>query len=243
MLFNFLEKLTIEPFKDPNRSQPAGGFFPASFEAMFNPETYKHHFENVYYVDQGMNSTGAELQFSYSQPQVMNIKLLLDGTGINEFGAERIANLIFDRKSTDVGEQVKLFLKLCVEYKGTIHQPAYLIVSWGDFLFKCRLTTVDITYTLFDPSGKPLRAELDCKFKGDITSKEQLKAKKASSPDLTHHRTVVAGDTLPLMAEEIYGSPEYYIHVAKVNKLINLRSLTPGQALIFPPLEELNSDS
>jgi len=243
MLFKYLEKLKIEPYKDPDRKQPEGGFFPKSFEAMFNPESYKHTFKNEYYVDQGMNSTGVELQFSYAQPQLLAIKLVLDGTGVQELGVVRAANLLFNSKKTDVSEQVKEFLKLCVEYKGTIHQPAFLILSWGDFYFKCRLHTVDINYTLFDNNGKPLRAELDCKFKGDITTKEQVKLENNNSPDLTHHRTVQAGDTLLLMSEEIYGSPDYYIHVAKVNKLVNLRNLTPGQQLIFPPIEDLNTDT
>ena len=241
-MFRYLERLKIVPYKDAARTKNAGGFFPEAFEAMFNPETYKHHFENVYYVDQGMNSTGAELQFSYSQPQVLAIKLLLDGTGIQDLGAERLAKLLFAPKTTNVKDQVEKFLKLCVEYKGTIHQPAYLLLSWGEFYFKCRLKSVDITYTLFDNAGAPLRAELDCQFQGDITAAEQVKGKNASSPDLTHYRVVKAGDTLPLMAEDIYGSPDYYIHVAKVNKLVNLRNLRPGQELVFPPILEPNSE-
>lgn len=238
-MFKYLEKLKIEPYKDANRKQPEGGFFPKAFEAMFNPETYKHTFKNEYYVDQGMNSTGVELQYSRSQPQVLDIKLLLDGTGIQDLGAERLLKMVFQRKKTSVTEQVKLFLELCVEYKGTIHQPPFLLLTWGELALKCRLVKVDITYTLFDNSGKPLRAELDCQFKGDIPIKEQIKSKNASSPDLTHFRTVNAGDTLPLMAEDIYGSPDYYIHVAKVNKLVNLRNLKPGQELVFPPIETL----
>ena len=56
-----------------------------------------------------------------------------------------------------------------------------------------------------------------------------------SSPDLTHLREVGAGDTLPLMANRIYGNSADYIKVAKYNNLKAFRQLIPGQKLFFPP--------
>jgi nucleoid-associated protein YgaU len=47
---------------------------------------------------------------------------------------------------------------------------------------------------------------------------------------------VKSGDTLPLLAKEIYGSSEYYLRVAEVNGIDDFRNLTPGQQIIFPPL-------
>ena len=47
-----------------------------------------------------------------------------------------------------------------------------------------------------------------------------------------------SGDTLPLLCKEIYGSPEHYLRVAQANNLNNFRNLTPGQEIIFPPLEK-----
>ncbi|MEB3157176.1 MAG: LysM peptidoglycan-binding domain-containing protein, partial [Cyanobacteriota bacterium] len=56
-----------------------------------------------------------------------------------------------------------------------------------------------------------------------------------SSPDLTHRRLVRAGDTLPQLCLEIYGTAEHYLRVADVNNLDDVRVLTPGQQLLFPP--------
>jgi len=52
---------------------------------------------------------------------------------------------------------------------------------------------------------------------------------------------VKAGDTLPLMCYLIYGDPKYYLAVAEANGLGNFRSLIPGMAIVFPPLEKVNN--
>jgi nucleoid-associated protein YgaU len=57
-----------------------------------------------------------------------------------------------------------------------------------------------------------------------------------TSPDLSHILTVRAGDILPLMCFDVYGSSAYYPQVARVNGLTEFRQLTPGTQLLFPPL-------
>ena len=58
-----------------------------------------------------------------------------------------------------------------------------------------------------------------------------------SSPDLSHVRVVVAGDTLPLLCNDIYGSPQHYLKVAADNGLDDFRQLIPGQRIVFAPLD------
>ena len=103
--------------------------------------------------------------------------------------------------------------------------------------FFCRLASVNVSYTSFHRDGTPLRAELDINLVSDQNVKKRLAEENKSSPDLTHHRVVKSGDTLPLLAKEIYGSAGHYLRVAQVNNLDDFRNLTPGQELFFPPLE------
>jgi nucleoid-associated protein YgaU len=121
---------------------------------------------------------------------------------------------------------------------GSIHEPKFLKIEWGTLIFKCRLKSVNISYTLFDKAGKPLRAELDTTFVSDLKDSERVKAENKTSPDLTHKRIVRAHDTLPLMCKEIYGTEGYYLQVARANKLDNFRNLQLGQELFFPPVEK-----
>jgi len=85
-----------------------------------------------------------------------------------------------------------------------------------------------------------LRAIGKAKFSESISPKLEAAEKKNESPDVTHKRTVQAGDTLPLMTERIYGDSKYYLEVAKINNLVNFRQLKPGQELFFPPLEKVS---
>jgi hypothetical protein len=142
-----------------------------------------------------------------------------------------------------VTDRVKAFLKLAFQYNGSIHEPNYLLLEYGAIRFPCRLSSVDIKYTLFDRDGTPLRAELTVKLVADKDTKKRAKEEGKTSPDLTHARVVRHGDTLPLLTHEIYGSSAYYLDVARYNQLDDFRRLTPGQQLLFPPLTTFTPES
>jgi nucleoid-associated protein YgaU len=94
---------------------------------------------------------------------------------------------------------------------------------------------VDVKYTAFNRDGSPLHAELSAVFVEDLDPKKKASADRLSSPDLTHMRVVRAGDSLPLLCIEIYGSASHYLRVAEVNALDDFRVLEPGTSLYFPP--------
>ena len=109
-------------------------------------------------------------------------------------------------------------------------------IVWGTLLFNGRLTSFHIEYTLFRPSGAPVRAKVSMSFQGFKTKKEATLEANASSPDLSHAVIVQDGDTLPLLCYRIYGDSSYYIDVARFNGLHVFRALKPGATLHFPPL-------
>ena len=222
-----LERLKIKAFKNGRRA----GLPLGTFEAMFNPESFKQTYAIVYGKNQARNSSGRTFNYDRSEPSDLSLKLILDGTGVNEFG---IISL-FSRKK--VSDRVKEFLDLTFHMNGSIHQPNFLVAEWGDLIFPCRLGSVEINYTTFDRSGSPLRAELNITLVADEEVEKRMAKENKSSPDLTHSRIVKSGDTLPLLTKEIYGSSVHYLRVAEVNALSDFRNLTPGQEIIFPPLQ------
>jgi hypothetical protein len=177
-----------------------------------------------------MDSSNKPLNYAKSKPSDLSLNLVLDGTGTTEMGIMQLM------PQPSVSERVKTFLGLAFDMNGDIHEPNYLVAKWGDLAFNCRLGSVDIHYTNFDRDGTPLRAGLDIKLIADESVDTLQKTERKSSPDLSHSRIVRAGDTLPLLAKEIYGSSAYYLWVAQANGLDEIRRLTPGQRLVFPPL-------
>jgi hypothetical protein len=223
-----LAKLKIEAY---NSSRRRAGDLVGTFVAMFNPASFSRRFEIKYGSKQSYNSTSKKLRYALSGPSELTLKLLLDGTGVDESGATEATG------GQKVSERVKKFLNLTFQMNGKIHEPNYLLVRWGDLIFPCRLQSVGITYTNFDRDGTALRAELEISLISDVEVKKRLTEEDQSSPDLTHRRIVRHGDTLPLLTKEVYGTSAYYLRVAQANGLDDFRNLIPGQELVFPAVQ------
>ncbi|WP_378179167.1 hypothetical protein [Aquimarina sp. SS2-1] len=228
-----LQKLRILSFDNQERTTGK-----SELEVMFNPESVRRSFVNNFNKEASNPQNEANTTFTYGSLSTVSMSLIFDGTDVDQYGAE-IALRLLRGTQKSVAERIDNFRKDIAEIKGNIHEPRYLVLSWGKTLkFNCRLSSLDINYTLFERNGDPLRAELNVSFIGDDTPKAQLAKLNLQSPDLTHYRMVKTGDQLPLMCQEIYGTPMYYPLVASANKLTDFRNLTPGQEIYFPPIEK-----
>lgn len=222
-----LEKLQILAYSDLERMKKVG----QTFEAMFNPQSISQTVRNELAPSQGLNSGTQTASFIRSEPSSLQLNLLLDGTNVGALG---LTTMLFGSKT--VQQRVKDFLDLAYSVQGPTHEPNFLKVVWGKFIFECRLKSVTVSYTSFDRSGGPLRAELALELEADSDPEKQLRQLALSSPDVSHSRVVRRCDTLPLLTAEVYGTSVHYLRVARANGLSHFRGLVPGQILLFPPL-------
>lgn len=224
-----LEKMLILAF-DTSKEAESGGKpeAKASFEALINPETYTLEYKVKTAEGQGQGTSGAQQKFAYTMPEELGFEFLFDSSGIIDGKPDK----------DGVFGQVDAFRKLLTEYRPDTHEPFHLKLIWGNLIFKGRAVELGITYKLFNPDGQPIRAVAKVKFKGSIEEQKRIAKEDRRSPDLTHVRSVRAGDRLPLMCFRIYGDPSHYLDVARINNLSNFRALVPGQELIFPPLRQ-----
>ena len=200
-----------------------------SFTAMLNPSEFKHKREIRYNTRATLGQVGSDTRFSAVQPDTVTFSILLDGTGVVPVAP---AN-----RNKEVADHVKALNDVVYKYDGEDHEPDHVRLLWGTLILYGRLQSMAVQYTLFKPSGDPLRAKIDLEFVGFMSTKEAELAANRSSPDLSHLVEVRDGDTLPLLCNRIYGDPAYYPEVARHNKLDSFRQLTPGDRLHFPPLE------
>ncbi|PWJ59126.1 MULTISPECIES: peptidoglycan-binding protein [unclassified Fibrobacter] len=156
-------------------------------------------------------------------------KIILDTTGA-------IPKSDWPENCNDIPQMIKALKKVVADYVGSEHESPIVNVQWGNFLEYARLESMSVNYTLFNRSGKPLRAEITLKMHLYKTLRELLASLNKQSPDLTHLVEVQVGDSLPLMCERVYKDPSLYLQVAKVNNLTNFRNLKPGSKLYFPPI-------
>lgn len=239
-----IQKLTIGTYKDSNYERRIKS---GAFKAFINPASFSMTYKTIVVSDQAMGSSKADLKYAVSTPSDLQLEFLFDGTGVTEANSgNKLVSKIVEKlgkglafAKTAVTDQIKDFYEATGQLEGTIHKPFNVILNWGDFEFKGMLSELTIEYKLFNNEGRPLRAVGKATFKESISPELAAGIDKKSSPDLTHKIKVKAGDTLPLMTENIYGDSKYYLEVAKVNGLINFRQLIPGEELVFPPIVKI----
>ena len=223
-----LTKLLVMSYTDVGRSKGE-----EKFEAFINPDEYSMNYNVV--VDKtsvtGKN-TNDQNPFLHIQPLEVTLKFFLDGT--NSTG-----------KALDVKKQIGQFHKV-IGYDGDVHQPRYLRLIWGEAgwlratqsSFDCFLKSATFQYKMFKPDGTPLRVIINATFIEVLSQPAAQGEDNKKSPDLTHIRVVKEGDTLPSLANDIYGDFSYYLELARVNNLQDFRNLVPGQKLYFPPFDK-----
>ena len=198
---------------------------------MLNPAGYKLDY-GISYDGSGahdkakvraMGSSAAAPKYKATEAQNVNFDIVIDGTGVVP-------------ANDDVSTQITALKKLVFDFVGNEHEPNVVQLVWGDFSFIGRLTKMSVQYTLFKPTGDPLRAKVNIAFISYTSPSEAAATTKTSSPDLTHLVEVKDGDSLPLLCFRIYKNSAYYLEVAKANGITNFRDLKPGTRLNFPPL-------
>lgn len=230
MLQGKLRKMKIVSYTSADYSDDSRD---GEFTAVINPESYQLDYKIEYNSEQGQGNSSTQQRYNFTKPEDLSFEFLFDATGALSTGVP-------GPPKEDITEEIQQFKDMLTAYVGEKHEPRYLKLFWGTLLFKGRLSTLQIQFKLFRPDGRPLRAVAKATFKGSIEENFRVALENAQSPDVTHVRTVIAGDTLPLMCHRIYGDSRFYLEVARINGLSDFRNLHTGDELLFPPLEKAN---
>ncbi len=214
-----MERMIIEPFEGADEKGKGSGSSGDPFTVQINPSTLSV----TKAIERGSKNSplgkNKLAKFKAYEADSLSFELTLDGTGV------------FERKGT-VKKQLRELEEVAFRSQQEIHQSNFLHISWGKFMFRGYLTSIQTSFTSFDAEGNALRAKVSLAFIGYLPPEKLEQA----SPDLTHIRFVKEGDTLAGFCHDIYGSSRYVIHAAQYNGLVGFRKLEPGQRLEFPPL-------
>ncbi|MGD9928915.1 MAG: LysM peptidoglycan-binding domain-containing protein [Mangrovibacterium sp.] len=227
-------KLTITAFEDVDFEHETGD----TFAAMYNPNTFSQNYSTVWDNQTAEGGTADTQAYRRRSSDTVTFEFLFDGTGVSGVGGTSVD---LNPQAGEVGyvqEQINAFLAITQGLNSSTHQPNFLQLSWGTFIFNGVLSNATVTYKLFHSSGAPLRATINATFRQNVSRTEQAAEARLQSPDLTHFRLVKAGETLPLIAQKVYGDSSLYLEIARVNDINNFRKLTPGQKLVLPPINK-----
>lgn len=227
MLDGKVVKLMIAAYKDPDFSSPVNGFLLLSmYMLQTNPTSYSFTYSTLSKEPEQLANTSQVSKSSLPDKKTLNLSFTVDSTGvIIPFPPVLPLDMLYLRK-------------LCLDINGDIHTSNYLVIYWGMMVFQCKMTSMKVEYTMFNPAGIPVRAKVDCVFEEFISPENKSIMSNLSSPDMSHLVTVKAGDQLPEMCNRIYGDSKYYLQVAELNRIANFRNLVPGQKILFPRMDK-----
>lgn len=245
-----LEKMIIVAFNPPQQAGETPVLSTADedkYSVQVNPDNYTINYQVNYDRAPAPGNSGSDAKYVSTSPPALEFTFLFDGTGVipppagpldNVPITGAVAGLFSGDEPYDVTKELQKFAKVVYTFDSSGHSPRRVQLTWGKLVFEGVLGSLSLNYKLFGPDGSPLRVEARATFEGSISDMLRELEENKNSPDLTHVRKVVAGDNILLMSNNIYGTPAYYIEVAKVNKLFNFRQLREGKEIFFPPAKK-----
>lgn len=155
--------------------------------------------------------------------------------------------LFFDTYSMDTPKDVREYtnqlLQLTLRGAGysmfliPYADPPTVKFVWGKItLFTAVVDSVEITYTLFDTEGTPIRAKADVSFKqNELFGDDVIPAQNPTSrTDSRKTRFAFAHQRLDQIAFEEYGDSRFWRLLAEANGLDDPFNLMDGQLLVIP---------
>ena len=101
----------------------------------------------------------------------------------------------------------------------------------------CVMESMNEEFTLFAPTGEPMRAKLTVTIRMAASIQLQFQENPRHSPDRTKLLTVIRGQRITDIAYQQYGDPTQWRAIAEANPSItNPRFLDAGETLTVPSL-------
>lgn len=202
-----------------------------TIELQINPTSLKYSIGLSYSKDKSMGKSSTEINFERSNGSTLSFDFVFDDTGVIPRPQKK--NIV---ENKNLVEMISNLETIIYKINGETHEPNYLQINWGSFLFKGRMSSLSYDYTLFRPDGSPLRVKVSMTIKGYMNKLKEAKIVALQSSDLSRIITLKAGENIPLLCKQIYGDSSYCFDVADYNNLADFRNLQIGTQLMFPPL-------
>jgi nucleoid-associated protein YgaU len=206
------------------------GTFGPPLQVQFNPTEYTLAKANQIAEVPIPGLDTAILQFVRGQTETLALELFFDttdgGTGVG---------------ATSVTTKTDPFYDL-IKIESDTHAPPVLWVTWGSTNFpgrirdgfRCVVESVRQRYTLFDPTGVPLRAVVSLTLREYKSLDKQIDELNLKSADHTKAHVLTEGETLSRVAYQEYGDPGQWRVIAQANGVDDPLAVPAGTVLSLP---------
>jgi hypothetical protein len=207
---------------------------------MFNPTQYTINQDNNFASMGIPGLSGPLLQFVHGNARTLEMELFFDTYEENRQGSSKVINKAGD----DVRDQVKKVVGL-LEIDPTTHAPPVVEFHWSSLHFTCVVTRASQKFTMFLPSGTPVRATVQVTFQEYINADLEDTRIRRETADYTKRHLVRQGETLASIAALHYGDPSQWRPIAARNYIDDPRALGAGLLLQIPklPLDDVDTQA
>lgn len=204
----------------------------------FNPTEYAINRSVKYkrHNGQGEEAHPKNTQASGSELATLRVSLILDtSTELQEYQMPKGLSKYLDSKDelTEICRDLGMIMKRTAEN----HEPSMVLFEWGSMAFYGHVTSLGISYQMFNRNGMPVRARLDMEIEGeDKKILNEIGANPHESPDRTKYRRINQKEELWMLAAEEYGDPGSWRAIAEENGILNPRKVDYTRRLKVPAL-------
>lgn len=216
-----------EPSPDGSLAQPGPKVGTVDFQ--FNPKELSLAKSATWARQTGKgNKRSGPPQYTGPQPAKLNLEMFFDAS---------------DTQDNSVVKKVEKLFACCVPTPSSQQadkgSPPWVLFRWGSLTgFLAYISSVSAKYTLFTPSGLPIRAT--CTVALEELAGQPPKQNPTSgglNPRRVH--VLVEGDTLAGIAYREYGDASLWREVAHANGIDDPMRLRAGLRLLLPTTEDL----
>jgi len=204
------------------------------YEVMFNPEEYTINQDNNYASLGIPGLSGPLLQFVHGNARTLEMELFFD-----TYEENRRGSAVVNGAESDVRVQVKRFVGL-LEIEPSTHAPPVVEFHWGSLHFRGVLTRANQKYTMFLPSGVPVRARVQASFQEYINAELEDTGIRRETVDYTKRYQLGNNERLSTIAAREYNDPGMWRFIAAANGIDDPGMLQAGDWIELPrlPLDE-----
>jgi nucleoid-associated protein YgaU len=203
-----------------------------TIECLFNPKDYTVTKTNNWKAEAKQGSTAAKPSYTGGNPWEMTLQLLFDSTLLKpKMTVKQVTQTLFDAMDATCGEGAG------TGGKKNTKRPPTVTFEYGWFSFVAVVKNLSVQYTLFQPDGEPIRADVKLAL-----MQYELERPKGQNPT-THGdgglgaHVVRDGDSLASIAHQVYGDPTQWRAIAVANGIDDPLRLRSGRMLSVPRLD------
>lgn len=211
---------------------------PEQIPVQFNPSDYRITETTSFDEKKRRKKDEPVVSFNGKPLALLNVKLYFNSDEMTSVASTvtGAANLVMGTdKEVDITKTINKITAL-TDIDGESHQPPPVAFVWGSLQFIGYVDRVTVNYTMFENSGKPLRAVVDLTLKGRNGASSE-KNSPFMSPDRTKARTMTEDVNIWSIAEKEYGDVREWRRIADANDVMNPLDIPVGKVLRVPSID------